>query len=50
LGERFISRVFQGGKITIPKRLRELLGVEEGCYVRVEMVEFLERRGGAGAL
>jgi len=35
----------RGGKITIPKRLREVLGVEEGCYVRVEVVEVLKRKG-----
>ena len=29
-----MARVFQGGKVTIPKRLRELLEVEDGDYVR----------------
>lgn len=24
--EQFVTRVFQGGKVTIPKRVRELLG------------------------
>ena len=47
--ERFVARVLQGGKVTIPKRLRELLNVEEGCYVRLDLVEVIEvkqKRGG----
>jgi bifunctional DNA-binding transcriptional regulator/antitoxin component of YhaV-PrlF toxin-antitoxin module len=40
--EQFVGRVFQGGKVTIPKRLRELLGVEDGCYVRLGVVEVVE--------
>jgi len=47
--ERFVARVLQGGKVTIPKRLRELLGVEEGDYVRLAVVEIIEvkqKRGG----
>ena len=47
--ERFVARVLQGGKVTIPKRLRELLGVEEGDYVRLDLVEVIEvkqKRGG----
>jgi bifunctional DNA-binding transcriptional regulator/antitoxin component of YhaV-PrlF toxin-antitoxin module len=31
--EEFVARVFAGGKVTVPKRLRELLGVEDGDYV-----------------
>jgi AbrB family looped-hinge helix DNA binding protein len=47
--ERFVARVLQGGKVTIPKRLRELLNVEEGDYVRLDLVEVIEvkqKRGG----
>jgi bifunctional DNA-binding transcriptional regulator/antitoxin component of YhaV-PrlF toxin-antitoxin module len=40
--EQFVGRVFQGGKVTIPKRLRELLGVEDGCYVRLCIVEVVK--------
>ena len=36
--EQFIARVFQGGKVTIPKRLRELLGIKDGDYVRLSVV------------
>ena len=34
-------RVFQGGKVTIPKRLRELFEVEDGDYVRLTLVEVI---------
>ena len=41
--EEFIARVFQGGKVTIPKRLREVLGVEDGDYVRLALVGVVKR-------
>jgi len=36
--EEFVARVFKGGKVTVPKRLRELLRalagkVEQGLYL-----------------
>jgi bifunctional DNA-binding transcriptional regulator/antitoxin component of YhaV-PrlF toxin-antitoxin module len=43
--ELFVARVFQGGKVTIPKRLRELLEVEDGDYVRLGVVEVVRRKG-----
>jgi len=43
--ERFVARVFSGGKVTIPKRLRELLGVEDGDYVRLDVVEVIKLKG-----
>jgi len=33
--EEFVVRVFKGGKVTVPKRLRELLGVEDGRLERI---------------
>lgn len=39
--ERFVARVFGGGKVTIPVRVRELLGVRDGDYVRLEVVEVI---------
>jgi len=39
--EQFVARVFQGGKVTVPKRLRELLGIEDGDYVRLSVVEVI---------
>jgi len=44
--EEFVARVFKGGKITVPKRLRELFGVEDGDYVRVALVEVMKRSEG----
>jgi len=40
--EHFVVRVFQGGKVTIPKRVRELLEVEDGDYVRLGVVEVIK--------
>ena len=34
---------FEGGKVTVPKRLRELLGVEDGDYVRFVLVEVMKK-------
>jgi len=42
----FVARVFSGGKVTVPKRLREVLAVEDGDYVRLAVVEVLKREGG----
>lgn len=33
--EEFVVRVFKGGKVTVPKRLRDLFEVEDGDYVRL---------------
>ena len=41
--EEFVVRVFAGGKVTVPRRLRELLGVEDGDYVRLALVEVLKK-------
>lgn len=40
--EQFVARVFGGGKVTIPRRLREVLGVEDGVYVRMAVVEVVK--------
>ena len=37
-----MARVFQSGKVTIPKRVRELLQVEDGDYVRLGVVEVIK--------
>jgi len=42
--EQFVARVFQGGEVTILKRLRELLVVEDGDYVRLGLVEVVRPR------
>jgi len=41
--EEFVVRVFKGGKVTVPKRLRDLFGVEDGDYVRLALLEVLKR-------
>lgn len=41
--ERFVARVFGGGKVTIPVRVRELLGIGDGDYVRLEVLEVIRR-------
>ena len=41
--EEFVVRVFKGGKVTVPKRLRELFGVDDGDYVRLALVEVLKK-------
>ena len=40
--EEFVARVFKDGKITIPKRLRDLYCVADGDYVRSALVEVLK--------
>jgi len=44
--EEFVARVFQGGKVTVPKRLRDLFGVEDGDYVRLGLLEVMRREDG----
>ena len=44
--EEFVARVFSGGKVTVPKRLREVLAVADGDYVRLAVVEVMKREGG----
>ena len=44
LVEEFVARVFQGGKVTVPKRVRELLDVEDGDYVRLSLIEVVKRK------
>ncbi|MDH5376283.1 MAG: AbrB/MazE/SpoVT family DNA-binding domain-containing protein [Candidatus Bathyarchaeota archaeon] len=39
LVEEFVAWVFKGGKVTIPKRVRELLDVGDGDYVRLSLVD-----------
>jgi len=41
--EVFVAKVVAGGKVTIPRRLRDLLGIEDGDYVRVSLVEVIRK-------
>ena len=44
LVERFVARVFGSGKVTIPARVRELLGVRDGDYIKLEVCEVIKKR------
>jgi len=44
--EDFVALVLAGGKVTVPKQLRERFGVSEGCYVRLALLEVLTRSEG----
>ena len=37
----FIRRVYENSKVTIPKEIRELHGIEEGDYVKFQVVEVI---------
>jgi bifunctional DNA-binding transcriptional regulator/antitoxin component of YhaV-PrlF toxin-antitoxin module len=41
--EEFVARIFKGGKVTVPKRLREIFGVADGDYVCLALVEVLKK-------
>jgi bifunctional DNA-binding transcriptional regulator/antitoxin component of YhaV-PrlF toxin-antitoxin module len=41
--EEIVVRVFNGGKVTVPKQLRERFVVEDGDYVRLALVEVLKK-------
>ena len=44
--EEFVVRVFTGGKVTVPKQLRERFEVVDGDYVRLVLVEVLKKGEG----
>jgi bifunctional DNA-binding transcriptional regulator/antitoxin component of YhaV-PrlF toxin-antitoxin module len=41
--EEIVVRVFNGGKVTVPKQLRERFSVVDGDYVRLVLVEVLKK-------
>jgi len=45
VGEVFVARVVSGGKVTVPRGVRDVLGVEEGDYVRVIITEVIKKTG-----
>ena len=44
VGEVFMARVVAGGKVTIPLLVREVLKIEEGDYVRVNINEVIKKK------
>lgn len=44
--EEFVALVLAGGKVTVPKRLRELFDVSDACYVRLALLEVLKKGDG----
>ena len=44
VGEVFVARVISGGKVTVPRRLRDVLSLESGDYVRVIITEVIKRK------
>ncbi len=44
LGDVFVARVIAGGKVTVPRRLRDVLNLEDGDYVRVTITEVMKRK------
>ena len=44
VGEVFVARVISGGKVTVPRRLRDVLSPESGDYVRVIITEVIKRK------
>jgi len=43
--EVFVARVISDGKVTVPRRVREVLRIEKGDYVRVTITEVIKRQG-----
>jgi len=42
--EVFIARVVTDGKVTVPKRVRDLLDICEGDYVRLSLLEVIKKK------
>jgi len=44
VNEVFVARVIADGKVTVPRRVRELLRIEKGDYVRVTITEVIRKK------
>jgi AbrB family looped-hinge helix DNA binding protein len=38
--QKFVGKVVSGGRVTIPKRIREILTIEEGSLIECEIYRF----------
>ena len=45
VGEVFVARVTASGKVTGPRRVRDVLNLEDGDYVRVSITEVIKKSG-----
>lgn len=43
VNEVFVARVISGGKVTVPRRVRDVLQIEKGDYVRVTITEVIRK-------
>ena len=44
VNEVFVARVIADGKVTVPRRVRDVLQIEKGDYVRVTITEVIKRK------
>jgi len=44
VGEVFVARVISDGKVTVPRRVRDVLRIEKGDYVRVTITEVIKKK------
>ena len=42
--EVFVARVIADGKVTVPRRVRDILNLEDGDYVRVSITEVIKKK------
>jgi bifunctional DNA-binding transcriptional regulator/antitoxin component of YhaV-PrlF toxin-antitoxin module len=42
--EVFVARVIAYGKVTVPRRVRDVLNLEEGDYVRITITEVIKKK------
>lgn len=42
--EKFVTRMTKYGRITVPQRVRDILGVETGDYVRITVAGIIKKK------
>ena len=43
--EVFVARVARYGRVTIPLRVRDVLSIREGDYIRMTVTEIVKKKG-----